>query len=130
MISGRYDWLFYKRGFLGSSCVPPGEFLRPLAEIDALTEMANAAGLAMVVSVSPDKSTIYPEKLLSTDRRYWNCKRENGRFWRRLAASEAPLVIDHAVPLLSARGSPDATYTFTATRTGRLTPRHLVCVNC
>ena len=103
VISGRYDWLFYKEDFWGASCVPPGEFLRPLAEIDALTEMANAAGLAMVVSVSPDKSTIYPEKLLSTDRRYWNCKRENGRLWRRLAASEAPLIVDHAVPLLSAK---------------------------
>ena len=103
LVSGRGDWLFYKEEFWGGSCISPGEFLRSLAEIDALTEMANAAGLAMVVSVSPDKATIYPEKLLPTDRRYWNCKRENGKLWRRIAASEAPLLIDHAVPLLSAK---------------------------
>ena len=55
----------------------------------------------MVLSMSPDKSTIYPEALNATVRGYWRCRVENSAALRRLIKRELPDLIDHAEPILA-----------------------------
>ena len=55
----------------------------------------------MVLTMSPDKSTIYPEALSATVRGYWKCRIDNGAALRRLIKQELPELIDHTEPLLA-----------------------------
>jgi hypothetical protein len=91
IVSGREDWLFYKEEFWGGKCLQADEFRALLAQVDVMTDMAKAAGLDLIMSVSPDKSWIYPEKLAPQSHRYWKCKSDNSALWRKLAGTEAPL---------------------------------------
>ena len=59
-----------------------------------------SAGIELIVSVSPDKGSIYPEELDPLAKPYWACKPENNRLWRTLLAQH-PRIIDHAIPILA-----------------------------
>jgi hypothetical protein len=100
IISGRDGWLFYKEEFSGGRCLQAEELSAALDQVGAMIETAGAAGLDLVVGISPDKGSIYPEYLNPLARRYWACKIENSQLWRRLLAKEFGHVLDHAVPLL------------------------------
>jgi hypothetical protein len=117
IVSGRGRWLFYKKEFAGGRCYDAASVAALLAQLDVLTDMATAAGLAMVVSVSPDKSWIYPEELDPRFHQYWRCRHENGALWRSLLPSEAPNIVDHGIPLLAAKSKPPRTKLFFHTDT-------------
>ena len=113
VVSGRGDWLFYKDDFSKQYvCLDEPRMTRDLAQVDVMTDVAAAAGLRMFVSVSPDKSSVYPEYLHPLARGYWACKIESAANLRRLIAAEAPRVIDHGVPLLAEKAASNATNLF------------------
>jgi len=101
VISGLDGWLFFKPEFWAGECLGETYFASALAKVDGMTDLAEAAGLQLVFAVSPDKSSIYPEKLHPLARIYWNCKAENGILWRGIAKSVAPRLLDHAEPILN-----------------------------
>jgi hypothetical protein len=103
VVSGRGEWLFYKQQFWGGRCLPAAYFRQRLAFADTLQDVAAAAGLRLVLSVSPDKATIYPEELRGVARAYWSCKAENAAAWRGIARQTAPRLVDHAEPILAAK---------------------------
>jgi hypothetical protein len=117
IVSGRDDWLFYKEEFWDAKCLQADKLRALLAQVDIMTDIAKAAGLDLIVSVSPDKSWIYPEKLAPQFHRYWKCKSDNSALWRKLAGTEAPRLIDHGVPLLAAKskGATSKLYFYTDT---------------
>ena len=105
VLPGADGWLFYKPEFWGGRCYDESFFAPHLAFAGALTDVAEAAGIRLVLSVSPDKSTIYPEKLLPRTEAVWGCKPESSQAWRRVANLEAPRIVDHAPSLLAAKSA-------------------------
>ena len=103
VVSGVDGWLFYKLQFWSSRCLDEKNTRKLLAQVDVMTDIAHAAGLKMIVSVSPDKSMIYPERLHLLGKKYWYCKAASGAMWRKLAKSEAPRILDHSEPILAAK---------------------------
>jgi hypothetical protein len=100
VVSGKGDWLFLKADFWQGRCLDGGRTRRLLAQVDILTDMAEVSGLKLIVTVSPDKSWIYAEKLNPWFHTYWNCKKESSALWRRFLPSQAPRIIDHGSILL------------------------------
>src|SRR5688500_13279288 len=101
IVSGNDGWLFYRPEFHNGECLDEQETAPRLRTLATLIDVGRAAGIDMVLSMSPDKSTIYPEALNATVRGYWRCRVENSAALRRLIARELPDLIDHAVPLLA-----------------------------
>ena len=97
VIFGRGRWLFYKEELV---CVDREKLAAALNQIDDMIDTAKAAGIELIVSISPDKASIYPEKLDPLAKPYWACKLENNRLWRTLLAQH-PRIIDHAIPILA-----------------------------
>lgn len=64
VIQGKDGWLFLKETVSGPQAAI--QHVRPLrrADLKALRQVAEAAGLQVLVVVSPDKTSIYPEHLL------------------------------------------------------------------
>ena len=113
LVSGVADWLFYKQQFWNGQCLVPENISVALAAADVLQDVAEAADIRLVLSVSPDKVTVYPEKLNPRARAYWHCRQESGAVWRTLARQIAPRIIDHAEPILRARQiDPDGEFFF------------------
>lgn len=109
VVSGRDDWLFYKEDFAKQFvCVDEARMRRDLAQVDVMTDLAAVTELRMFVSLSPDKSSIYPEFLHPLARKYWGCKGESAAALRRVMAEEAPRMIDHSVPLLAEKARDNA----------------------
>lgn len=109
VVSGNGDWLFYRAEFNGGRCLDEAPVAEALRGFAALVDMARAAGIEMIVSLSPDKSTIYPDALSTTMRGYWRCRIGNIAAVRRIIGRELPGVVDHAGPLLAERArNPDA----------------------
>jgi hypothetical protein len=99
LFSGNDGWLFHHREFNGGRCIDEQSIARRLRVVAAVIDIGRAAGIDMVFSMSPDKSTIYPEALNATVRGYWRCRAENIAALRRLIARELPDLIDHTEPL-------------------------------
>lgn len=99
LVSGNDGWLFYRRELNGGRCIDEQDTARRLRVVAAVIDIGRAAGIDMVFSMSPDKSTIYPEQLSSTVRGYWKCRIESSATLRRLIARELPDIIDHTGPL-------------------------------
>jgi hypothetical protein len=97
IIFGRGGWLFYKEELI---CVDRAKLSAALNHIDEMIDTAKAAGIELIVSISPDKASIYPEELHPLAKPYWACKLENNRLWRTLLAQH-PKIIDHAIPILA-----------------------------
>ncbi len=101
VVSGRGDWLFYHPEL--EPCFDRRRASRSAAQIDAMTQVAGAAGLRMVVSMSPDKATIYPEQMHPLTERYWHCKASTSKALREALRQEAPELIDHTPTILAAK---------------------------
>lgn len=101
LVSGNDGWLFYRPEFTDGRCLDEGQTAARLRAFAVLMDVGRAAGIDMVMTMSPDKSTIYPEALNSTIRGYWRCRTENSATLRRLIKQELPDLIDHAEPLLA-----------------------------
>lgn len=97
VISGRDGWLFTKADF---NCFGTGATARAAMLASTMIEVAAAAGVDVYVSVSPDKSSIYPEQLLPAARRYWSCKPAATEAMRRALAHRHPHLLDHAISIL------------------------------
>jgi hypothetical protein len=115
VISGKDGWLFYRPEFHDGACLDLQNVADQLQRLRALIEMAQASGLDLRVSLSPNKSTIYPDFLHPHIRGYWRCQAKNVAGVRELLKQHEPFVIDHAVPLLAERiRNPDASLYYTA----------------
>jgi hypothetical protein len=97
IIFGRDGWLFYKEEL---SCLDRKQLSTALDQVDAMIETAKAGGIELIVSVSPDKGSIYPEKMHPLARPYWACKLQDNHIWRDSLAQH-PNILDHAVPILA-----------------------------
>lgn len=103
IVSGIDGWLFFKRQFFDGRCLGEAELAGALRHLDTMAAFAGAGRQRLLVSVAPDKSILYPDKLHPRARAYWGCKAATGALWRTLALREAPDVIDLAAPLAEAR---------------------------
>lgn len=103
VVSGKGDWLFLKADFWHGKCLYAVRTKRLLAQVDALTDLAEVSGLKLIVTVPPDKSWIYGEKLSPWFRTYWRCKQQSSALWRTLLPSYAPRIVDHGSILLAER---------------------------
>ena len=101
IVSGEGGWLFHRSEFNASACLNEASAARKLAELAALTDLGRAAGVDMIIGISPDKSTIYPEYLSRLARGYWRCQARDIPLLRRLIRQHAPLMLDHAEPILA-----------------------------
>ncbi len=101
IVSGEGDWLFFRLEFGGGRCLDEAEVAASLRRLAVLVDIGRAAGIDMFIAMSPDKSTIYPEKLSRSVRGYWRCRTENIAETRRLMKLWAPMLIDHAEPFLA-----------------------------
>jgi hypothetical protein len=99
LFSGNDGWLFHYGEFNGGKCIDERSIARHLRVVAAVIDIGRAAGIDMVISMSPDKSAVYPEALNATVRGYWKCRAENIATLRRLMARELPDLIDHTLPL-------------------------------
>lgn len=111
ILSGRDGWLFYKEDF--AACADRATVAAAqrnariaAARLDVMTDLADVAGLAMTVSLAPDKSTIYPELLPTLGYRTWWCAPEMAAALRRAFVEEAPRIVD-PTPLLLAQKMAD-----------------------
>ena len=102
-VSGRDGWLFFKPELFNGECLSEAVAAHSLAHIDAMVDVAAAAGMRLVIAVAPDKSIVYPEELHPRARAYWKCRAESGAAWRQRAASRSPAVVDLAPPILAAK---------------------------
>jgi hypothetical protein len=100
LVSGNDGWLFYRPEFTGGRCLDEDQMSMRLRAFAVLVDIARSVGVEMIISMSPDKSTIYPEALNATMRGYWKCRVENSAALRRLIKQELPNLIDHAEPIL------------------------------
>ena len=108
VVSGNHGWLFYRGDFAGGRCLDKEKTAEALRGLAVLVDLAQAAGIDMIVSLSPDKSTIYPEALNPIIRGYWKCRIENIAALRHIIGREVPIIIDHAAPLLAEKArNPD-----------------------
>ncbi|NJM91843.1 MAG: hypothetical protein HC861_03565 [Rhodospirillaceae bacterium] len=101
LVSGNDGWLFYRPEFTDGRCLDESETTARLRRFAVLMDVGRAAGIDMLMTMSPDKSTIYPEALNSTIRGYWRCRTKNSATLRRLIKQELPDLIDHTEPLLT-----------------------------
>ena len=101
VISGKDDWLFYRPEFLDGACIDFDRVEVQFRQLRTLMDIAQASGLDMRVSISPNKSTIYPDALHPLVRGYWRCSVQNVAGLRRLFKKDVPGLIDHAEPLLA-----------------------------
>jgi len=101
IVSGEDGWLFYRAEFKAGDCRDPDHIAQRLRGLAALIDLGRASGLDLIMSVSPDKSSVYPEMLSGFSHRYWKCRLQNTATLQRLLKQEAPLMLDHAVPLLA-----------------------------
>ena len=101
LVSGNDGWLFYRPEFTDGRCIDEGRTAARLRSNAVLMEVGRAAGIDVVMTMSPDKSTIYPEALNSMVRGYWKCRIANSATLRRLIKRELPDLIDHTEPLLA-----------------------------
>ncbi|HKP24991.1 MAG TPA: hypothetical protein VJV39_14085 [Dongiaceae bacterium] len=101
IVSGNDGWLFYGGEFNSGRCIDEQDTARRLRIVAAVMDVGRAAGIDMVFSMSPNKSTIYPEALNATVRGYWRCRVESIAALRRLIRRELPGLIDHTEPLLA-----------------------------
>jgi len=99
LFSGNDGWLFHRWEFNRGRCIDERDIAQRLRVVAAVIDIGRAAGIDMVFSMSPDKSTIYPEALNATVRGYWKCRAGNIAALRRLIARELPDLIDHTEPL-------------------------------
>lgn len=94
VISGEDGWLFYKGDFK-NACTAPDTALRVLHHIEAMRTVAAGAGINLLVSVSPDKSVFYQDKLGARASAAAGCKLQFARRWRRDAKAINSSVVDH-----------------------------------
>ena len=115
IVSGENDWLFFRLEFGGGRCLNEAEVAASLRRLAVLSDIGRAAGIDMFIAMSPDKSTIYPEKLNRSMRGYWRCRTESVAAVRRLMKLWAPMLIDHAAALLAEKARhPDLALFFTS----------------
>ena len=117
VVSGEAGWLFYRADFAKGACLDAERAARDLTQLETLIDLSRAAGIDMIVSVSPDKSAIYPEMLHQTMRGYWRCQPRDGALLRAMMRDHAPRLIDHALPILAAKAEDPGRRLYFATDT-------------
>lgn len=114
VVSGKDEWLFHRPDFQEGACIEFDKVAVYFRQLAVLMDMSRASGLDLRISLSPNKSTIYPDELNPLVRGYWRCQARNVAGLRRLFKSELPDMIDHAEPLLAERSRrPDIPLYFT-----------------
>ena len=112
VLSGKGEWLFYRPDFLDGACMDLDKAAVQFRQLALLMDLARASGLDMRLSLSPNKSTVYPDELSPLARGIWRCYAQSVSGFRRLLDRELPGTIDHAEPLLAERARNPGTLLF------------------
>ena len=103
VLEGREGWLFSRDQFDGGLCRNESQAALAMRTLAAMAEIAKGAELEFIFSVSPDKVLVHPEKLTWRQAAYAECKQQNARQWREIAARLGVPMLDHLDAL---RGPP------------------------
>lgn len=103
IISGRDGWLFYKSQFADGACLDKRTAQRLANAIATTSSMALSIGIPVTISMSPDKSVIYPEKVHPRAAYLSACKDKSSETLRDALASRVPAFIDHKQPIVENR---------------------------
>lgn len=106
IISGKDGWLFYKGQF--RPCVSDDAWTKMLVSVKISTGLARAAGIDLTLSISPNKSSLYPEMLRPKDRVLTGCAEYNAQRWRTLAKQEGSQILDHLPSLQALKNRQEA----------------------
>jgi len=98
VISGTGSWLFYKPQF-DWQCDQGEMFETMLWHIEAMRVVARGANIDLRFSVSPDKSSVYADKLGGRAQSIAACKLQGSAKWRQIVRKVHSSVIDHWVAL-------------------------------
>ena len=115
VVSGDWPWLFYRQQFDKGRCLPEASIRSGLAGLEALRLVAAGAGIEMIVTVSPDKAVIYPDKLGVQGTAAAGCKLRSAAAWRAWAKANGSSIIDHAPALTGPTAAGIQTYDATDT---------------
>lgn len=99
MISGKDGWLFFKEQF--TPCIGDDVWNDFYESIAINNVFAKSVDIELILSISPNKSSLYPEMLQSKYRLLTECAEENARRWRELAQHADYMILDH-LPSLEA----------------------------
>jgi|GEM_PF-3942825 len=99
VISGEGKWLFYTKQFADGNCHSEGQIRKLLMNIEAMRILAEAAGIRLIFSVSPDKSVVHPEKMGLYGSLAAGCKLTDAKRWRSMAKARGVDILDHLEPL-------------------------------
>lgn len=104
--SGKDGWLFWKDDWFGGQCQKKYDVKMAVSRVGAMLDVASASGLEMYFTISPDKSTLYPEFLDPHFHKLWACKQQSADLLRSTIKTEAPQIIDHLTALQSEKENP------------------------
>jgi len=101
VVSGNDGWLFYKPQFAKNLC-DEKLAMNAVDSIDAMNDIADGADINLIVAVSPDKSSVYPERLGLRAGIASKCKVKATAFWRKYAVQIHSRIIDHLAAIRTA----------------------------
>jgi hypothetical protein len=107
--AGEEGWLFYKPELTGA-CRSGAATKRVIDVADAMRVYAAGAGIELTVSVSPDKSVVYADRLGARAELIAGCKGRLAAAWRTYAQRVGSHVIDHLSDLRQVEGQIDLYY--------------------
>ncbi|KXF76556.1 hypothetical protein ATN84_10865 [Paramesorhizobium deserti] len=100
VISGNDGWLFYKPQFAEDLCNEKLA-MKAVDNVNAMSDIAEGANINLIVAVSPDKSSVYPERLGLRAGIASKCKTRATAFWRKYALQVHSKIIDHLAAMLA-----------------------------
>ncbi len=103
IISGKDGWLFYKKQFNNGKCLKEKDIIKTANRMRVLKALSQTINIPIYFSISPNKSTIYPEKLSPRAYNLTHCVTQNANLLRETIISRVPDFIDHATPILAAK---------------------------
>jgi hypothetical protein len=101
--SGKDGWLYWKGDWFEGQCQKQYDVEMAVSRMGAMLDVADASGIEMYFTISPDKSTLYPEFLDPHFKKFWACKHQNAELLRSTIRAKAPRIVDHLTPLLEAK---------------------------
>lgn len=96
VVSGKDGWLFYKLQFQAGRCYDDSALKTLANALYTTVSMGRTVGVPITVSMSPNKSTLYPEKIHPRSAWLTECMVQNSTKLRTIMAARIPGFINHA----------------------------------
>ncbi|MEO1676012.1 MAG: hypothetical protein AAFR72_11400 [Pseudomonadota bacterium] len=105
VISGTDGWLFYKPQFLDGTCYRDQRLSFLGHRIQTFVSMARTVDIPVDISMSPDKATVYPDRLHPRSRWLTACHSANSTKLRTIMRARVPDLIDHYDAIIPHKGN-------------------------